>query len=99
MDKRIPKRRAATLCGVPESTLRALIKKGKDTLVTGKASLIPEHHERQLKDHIIHLAKIGFPLSRSGVLRLANNAAVFLNLRQETDKPLSVDWFRRFMRR
>ncbi|KAJ8028012.1 Pogo transposable element with KRAB domain [Holothuria leucospilota] len=99
LDKRISKRRAAKMCGVPESTLRALVKRGKDTPMTGKASLIPEQHERQLKDHIIHLAKIGFPLSHSGVLKLANNTAVFLNLRKETDKPLSVHWFRRFMRR
>ncbi|KAJ8024178.1 hypothetical protein HOLleu_36831 [Holothuria leucospilota] len=87
------------MCGVPESTLRALVKRGKDTPMTGKASLIPEQHERQLKDHIIHLAKIGFPLSRSGVLKLANYTAVFLNLRKETDRPISVHWFRRFMRR
>ncbi|KAJ8019640.1 hypothetical protein HOLleu_41300 [Holothuria leucospilota] len=92
LDKRMSKRRAAKICGVSKSTLRALVKRGQDTPMTGKAPLIPEQHERQLKDHIIYLAKTGFPLSCSGVLKpkLANNTAVFLNLRKE---------FHRFMQR
>lgn len=41
----------------------------------------PYKEEYNLKDHIIHLAKLRYPLTRSDVLTIATQTAVFLKVK------------------
>ncbi|XP_071849604.1 uncharacterized protein [Apostichopus japonicus] len=99
--KRWPVRKAAKICGVPEPSLRRFVRKGKDKIdcPMGKQPIIPKQHEEKLKDHIIHLAKLGFPMSRSDVIKLATNTAVFLAIKANDGKMFTKNWLDRFLNR
>ncbi|KAJ8028895.1 hypothetical protein HOLleu_28147 [Holothuria leucospilota] len=100
--KKWSRRKAAKLCGVPESSLRFQLKNnkgGKFDSSLGRPSLIPHEEERMLKDHIIHLAKLGYPLTRSDVLQIATQTAVFLKVKKDPSHLLSQHWLNGFLSR
>lgn len=93
-------RKAAKLNGIPESTLRRYLKKGTvEVRGLGSTPLLPADEEKLLMEHILNMAKMGTILSRSEIVKLATNTAVFLGIKGEFSNPLSFEWYRCFINR
>jgi hypothetical protein len=85
---------------VPEQTLRDLVK-GKvtiDCVAFGTQLILSEYEEAKVAKHIKIVANFGYGCTRQEVCDIASDYAVKLGKRQ-SDKPLTLNWFRRFIKR
>ena len=85
---------------VPEQTLRDLVK-GKvtiDCVAFGTQLILSEYEEAKVVKHIKIVANFGYGCTRQEVCDIASDYAVKLGKRQ-SDKPLTLNWFRRFIKR
>lgn len=92
-------RKAARLCGIPPQSLRDKVTgKTKIGRKSGPPTIFTSSEESLLRDHILFLAKVGYPLSRREVISLANNSAVLLQKRGSNSK-VGKRWFEGFLKR
>ena len=97
--KRMAIRKAARLCGIPPQSLRDKVTgKTKIGRKSGPPTIFTFSEESLLKDHILFLAKVGYPLSRREVISLANNSALLLKKRGPNNK-VGKRWFEGFLKR
>ena len=94
--------KAARMYGIPETTLRDR-KLGNqpvsDVPSYGHPPLFTQAEEKQLAEHIVYMARIGYGYTRAKFLRLATDWAVCLGRKQATDQAFSPSWFSGFRRR
>ena len=93
-------RKAATLYGIPLTTLRDRVDKrvSVDTTKSGPEPIFSAFEEAKLVDHIRYMSNMGYGYTRNQVIELASDFAVHLEKR-EREKPLSRFWYSNFMSR
>ena len=97
--KRMAIRKAARLCGIPPLSLRDKVTaKTQIGRKSGPPTIFTFSEESLLKDHILFLARVGYPLSRREVISLAENSAVLLQ-KQRKNNQVGKRWFEGFMKR
>jgi len=101
--------KAAKLYGIPDSTLRdrfrgpyqpAPATDGANFNVScGPSTTFSSLEERQLVEHSIYMASIGYGYARSEFMCLANDFAISLKIKSVADPPFAQSWFDGFKRR
>ncbi|XP_052071024.1 uncharacterized protein LOC127709474 [Mytilus californianus] len=96
----IPIRTAARTYEVPEATLRHRLSGyvNPEAVKSGPAPLFNEEDEADLVNHLKLMARVGYGYSRSEVIDIATNYAIYKGLR-DSEHPLSTKWYKNFMAR
>ena len=92
--------RAARQYKVPESTLRdrtlGLI---DENAKLGTSTLLSESEEQGLAEHVNYTASIGYGYTKPEVIQIANNYAISVGKKTESDPTFSDSWFYQFLKR
>ena len=92
--------RAARQYEVPESTLRdrtlGLI---DENAKLGTSTLLSESEEQGLAEHVNYMASIGYGYTKPEVIHIANNYAISVGKKTESDPTFSDSWFYQFLKR
>jgi hypothetical protein len=88
-------RKAATMYGVPEATIRFRLSPGKEESTPGHPPYFCPSEERELADHCIKMASYGYGYARFQVLKVAENMAAATG---KAIKP-TKHWFYGFVKR
>jgi hypothetical protein len=93
-------RKAAACCNVPESTLRdrTLGHVNIDTVAAGMTPLFVIDEEVLLVNHFKKMADFGYGYTRQECVDIASDYAIQIGKRSK-DKPLTIKWFRGFIKR
>ncbi|KAJ8301136.1 hypothetical protein KUTeg_020123 [Tegillarca granosa] len=99
-DKNVSVRKAAKLYDVPLTTLRDRVdgRCSVETVKSGPEPLFSQEEEVRLVNFVSYMASLGYGLSRTHVLEVASDLAIYLGKR-DRHHPLSMYWFYDFMGR
>lgn len=94
-------RKAAMQYNVPTQTLRDRVKGNVDLekVTMGPAPLLGQEEEAMLVSHLKAMASFGYGYTRKEVTNMASDYAIQLRKRTKQQKPLTLKWFRGFMKR
>ena len=92
---------AAVKYGVPVQTLHDRVTGVVDPecVTMGPQPILSQEHEARLVNHVKYMASLGYGYTRQEVTDMATDYCIMLNIKSGTDKPLSLKWFRGFIKR
>lgn len=94
-------RTAAKLYDIPLTTLRDRVDNriSIDVTKSGPDPLLSQLEEVSLVEHLIYMSNLGYGYTRSQVMELGTDLALYLGKRKKDDPLLSRTWFSNFMGR
>ena len=92
---------SAKKTGVPIQTLRdrTLGNVRDNVTASGPACILGKLNERNLAEHVSHIAKFGYGYSKAELCTLGTDMAIFLGLRKKDDPTLGQRWVDGFLQR